>query len=48
MSIVIVRYRASIETIKTNNPDAEVNRIMSKYTDDILSIMVDSKIIYTK
>lgn len=48
MSIVMVRYKASIETIKTSHPIEEVNRIMSKYTGDILSIMVDGEVVYTK
>ena len=48
MSIIIVRYRGSIETIKTGYPKTEVNRIMKKYTNDILSISVDNTVIYTK
>ena len=48
MSIIIVRYRGSIETIKTDDPKTEVNRIMKKYTNDILSISVNNTVIYTK
>jgi hypothetical protein len=48
MAVVTIRYRASIETFKTDTPHEDVNERMSKYTEDILSIMVDGEIIYTK
>ena len=48
MSTLVVRYNASIETIKTSDPIGEVNRIMAKYAGDILTIMVDGEVIYTK
>lgn len=48
MAVVTIRYRASIETFKTETPHEDVNERMSKFTEDILSIMVDGEIIYTK
>lgn len=48
MAVVTIRYRASIETFKTETPREDVNERMSKYTDDILSIMVNGEIIYNK
>lgn len=48
MAVVTIRYRASVETFKTETPHEDVNERMSKYTDDILSIMVNGEIIYNK
>jgi hypothetical protein len=48
MATVTIRYRASIETLKTDKPHEIVNERMSKFTEDILTIMVDGEIIYTK
>lgn len=48
MAVVTIRYRASIETFKTDTPHEDVNERMAQFTEDILSIMVDGEIIYTK
>lgn len=48
MAVVTIIYRASIETFKTDTPHEDVNERVSKFTEDILSIMVDGEIIYTK
>ena len=48
MAVVTIRYRASIETFKTDTPQQDVNERMSRFTEDILSIMVDGEVIYTK
>lgn len=48
MATVTIRYRASIETLKTDTPHEFVNERMNQFTEDILTIMVDGEIIYTK
>jgi hypothetical protein len=46
--LMIVRYETCTESIKTNNPEGEVKRIMGLAAGQVINIIYDGKIIYTR
>jgi hypothetical protein len=46
--VMIAVFESHQEIIKTNDPAAEVKRLIGMYTTSILTILYDGKIIYTK
>ena len=48
MHLIIAQYTTHTETIKTNNPEEELNMIIQKSIHSLISIILDGKIVYTK
>lgn len=47
-SLIIIQTKAFTETIFTDNPEVEINRLMQLHHKELLSIIFDGKLIYTK
>jgi hypothetical protein len=48
VKLMLVRFTTHTETIRTNNPEAEVRRVMQLAAGQVLNIIYDGKIIYTR
>lgn len=48
MATVYINYTSSVEIFKTENPHQEISERMTRFAENILSVMVDGEIIYTK
>lgn len=48
VKLMIVRYETCTESIRTNSPEAEVKRIMGLAAGQVINIIYDGKIIYTR
>lgn len=46
--LMIVRFDTHTESIRTNSPEAEVKRIMGLAAGQVINIIYDGKIIYTR
>jgi hypothetical protein len=46
--LMIVQYETCTESIRTNNPESDVKRIMAMAAGQVINIIYDGKIIYTR
>jgi len=47
-SLIILRTKNHVETIHTDDPNGEINRLILLHNKDVISIILDNKVIYTK
>lgn len=47
-SLIIIQTIKHTETIYTDNPKEEVNRLMQLYSNDVRSILLNDRLIYIK
>ena len=47
-SLIIIQTTKHTETIYTDNPKEEVNRLMQQYSNDVCSILLNDRLIYIK
>jgi hypothetical protein len=48
VKLMLVRFETHTETIRTNDPNKEVSRVMQLAAGKVLNIIYDGKIIYTR
>jgi hypothetical protein len=48
MKLMLIRYATHVESIRTDNPMLELNRVIQKTPDSVLSVIYDGQIIYNK
>jgi DNA-binding protein YbaB len=48
MKLMIIQYEGHTETIKTNQPELEVQRAVVNAAGQLVNIIYDGKIIYTR
>lgn len=48
MKLMIIRYEGHTETIRTNQPELEVQRAVVNAGGELINIIYDGKIIYTR
>lgn len=48
MKLMIIRYEGHTETIRTNQPELEVQRAVVNAAGQLINIIYDGKIIYSR
>jgi hypothetical protein len=48
VKLMLIRFETHTETIRTNEPNKEVSRVMGLAAGKVLNIIYDGKIIYTR